>query len=98
VAVADTKQDGTPAIMRLSLADAAVFGSGEALAPSLVDKLGGLSGDIEEGLLVLSREERELLLEVLSETRARRSLSSAWCAICCPCRRRLCGHRQRHKL
>ena len=58
-------------------------------------------GDVEEGLLVLSKEERNLLLEVLSETRARRSLGPSWwlSSPCCLCKRRLCcGQSARHKL
>mmetsp|Transcript_112579 Transcript_112579/g.305647 ORF Transcript_112579/g.305647 Transcript_112579/m.305647 type:complete len:118 (-) Transcript_112579:155-508(-) len=52
----------------------------------------GLSHGLKEGL-VLSFEERELLLELLQETRERKSTALCWC----PCRRRFCGHRSRHK-
>jgi hypothetical protein len=55
--------------------------------------------DVEKGLLVLSREERDLLLEVLSETRERRTGVSPGWWLCHFCRRRLCGSRSaRHKL
>mmetsp|Transcript_52862 Transcript_52862/g.82422 ORF Transcript_52862/g.82422 Transcript_52862/m.82422 type:complete len:438 (-) Transcript_52862:129-1442(-) len=40
--------------------------------------------DLEEGLLILSPEERDLLLKVLAETRKRQATAWSWC---CPCRR-----------
>lgn len=58
-----------------------------------------VGSDLEEGLLYLSKEERTLLLEVLSESRARRgsAVSGWWPAMCCSCGRRLCGKRRKER-
>lgn len=48
--------------------------------------------DLEEGVLVVGKEERDLLLTLLAEARAKQS-KLGWCS----CFRRLCGHKRRHK-
>jgi len=77
------RKGAEPGVLRLS------FGKEKATTHKSTE-------DLEEGLLLLSREERDLLLEVLAETRSRQIGSGYfwWC----PCRRRCCGHRRRHKL
>jgi len=50
-------------------------------------------GDLEEGVLIVGKEERDLLLSLLAEARAKQS--GSWWGWC-PCRRR-CGHKRRHK-
>lgn len=54
--------------------------------------------DLEEGVLIVGKEERDLLLNLLAEARAKQSTS--WFAfvakVCCSCGTR-CGHRRRHK-
>lgn len=50
--------------------------------------------DVEEGYLVIGGEERDLLLQILADARARHSSAWWWC----PCRRKCCSHQRRHKL
>lgn len=57
-------------------------------------KLDGDHADLEEGVLVVGKEERDLLLSLLAETRARQG--ARWWL--CPCRRRCCTHKRHHKL
>jgi len=49
--------------------------------------------DLEEGVLIVGKEERDLLLNLLAEARAKQSGSWWWC----PCRRRCGMHKSRHK-
>lgn len=72
---------------------APVLGGGR-LGGHVVARLVAGERDLEEGVaLVLTKEERDLLLQVLSEQR--HSGSAWWQPVCCPCRRR---RNERHKL
>lgn len=89
-----SKLDGTFAAKQLGGSSAGKQSKGSVQTPEKTSE-SAEELDLEEGLLVLSREDRDLLLEVLAETRAARQAGpSCWC----PCRRRLCGHGRRHKL
>jgi len=80
------KHMGQPGLLRLSLAPK----NGQV-------KLDSECEDIEEGIMIIGKEERELLLELLAERREKHS--ARWWTWCFrACRYRCCRRQRRHKL